>query len=329
MKIGFDSPPAAFPGTYCQHLVKILAKYAPEHEYLVDEEGLKGVDIYHSFMSVPSQGLCPRGVRRVVTVADLNFLRYPKMYTFYDRLFRIRLYKRSCRSAERLIAMNRRAKDELSERLGIDSRKIEVVLPLGVHPPVPEIDHDECESIRRKYSLPDRYVMTIGVPESRRNLLGVFDALRDSGTGCALVVCGRRTSYSDFLMKYARATGGAEQLEFVYEPALADLPAIFRMAEVYVAMVAPEVEVSILPVVEAMRSGIPIVLSDTPLHRETAAEAGVYVPADDETELSETLKKLLSDEGFRNCLVERERVRAELFSEYAVAQRLMDIYTSL
>lgn len=329
MKIGFDSPPAAFPGTYCQHLVKILAKYAPEHEYVVGEEGLEGVDIYHSFTSVPSQGPRPRGARSVVTVPDLNFLRYPQMYTFYDRLFRIRLYKRSCRSAERLIALNRRAKDELSERLGIDSRKIEVVLPLGVHPPVPKFDREDCEVIRRKYSLPDRYVLTIGVPESRRNLLGIFDALRDSGTDCALVVCGRRTSYSDFLIKYARATGGAEQLEFVYEPALADLPAIFRMAEAYVAMAAPEAEVSILPVVEAMRSGVPVVLSDTLQHRETAAEAGVYVPVGDETELSETLKKVLEDEGFRRCLTERERVRAELFSEYAVAQRLMDIYTSL
>ncbi len=329
MKIGFDSVPETLPGTYCRHLVKILAKYAPEHEYLVDEELRGEADIYHSFTSPLAQGFRMRGTRRVVTVRDLNFLRFPQMYTLFDRMVRLRLYKRSCRTAACVIALNRGAKEELSERLGIDRRKIEVMLPLGVHPPVASAGEAECERVRRKYALPACYVLAVGVPESRRNLLEVFDALRSSGADCALVVCGRRTAYADFLMKYARATGAAERIEFVYEPALDDLPAVFRMAEAYVSVPDPDVETSVLPLVEAMRSGVPLVLSDTPLHRETAADAAVYVEAGDEAALAAALKSVLYDESFRACLAERERLRAELFSEYAVARRLMDIYSSL
>lgn len=329
MKIGFDSVPAALPGTYCQHLVKILAKYAPEHEYVVDEEMREEVDIYHSFTSPLTQGFRMRGTRRVVTVHDLNFLRFPQMYTLFDRMVRLRLYKRSCRSAACVIALSRRAGEELSERLGIDRRKIEVMLPLGVHPPIASAGEQACETVRRKYSLPERYVLAVGVPESRRNLLETFEALRSSDADCALVVCGRRTVYSDFLMKYARATGGAGRIEFVYEPALADLPALFRMAEAYVSVPDPEVETSPLPLVEAMRSGVPAVLSDTPLHRETAADAAVYVEAGDEAALTAALKSVLCGGEFRASLVRRERARAEIFSEHAVAQRLMDIYSSL
>ncbi len=36
MKIGFEETPAAPAGTYSRHLAKLLAEYAPEHEYIVD-----------------------------------------------------------------------------------------------------------------------------------------------------------------------------------------------------------------------------------------------------------------------------------------------------
>lgn len=329
MKIGFDSSAATFAGTYCPHLVKMLAKYAPEHEYVVDKVARGRVDIYHSFTTPVAQGLPVRGVRRVVTVRDLNFLRFPQMYGLFDRLIRIRLYKQSCRTASCVIALNREAKEELVERLGIDRRKIEVFLPLGVHPPSAHVAETECETVRRKYALPSRYILTVGVPESRRNLIEIFDALRNSGAASALVVCGRRTAYSDFLLRYARATGDAWRIAFVYEPSPTDLPAVFRMAEAYVAVPDPKVQASVLPIVEAMRSGVPVVLADTPAHRETAADAAVYVDVDDEAELAGALKSVLCDERFRSCLVEREKARAELFSEYAVVRRLADIYSSL
>lgn len=329
MKIGFDSVPEALPGTYCGRLVEILSEYAPEHEYVVGGEPDDEADVYHSSASPLARGVRLRGARRVVTVRDLNFLRYPRMYTFFDRMVRLRLYRRSCRSAACVIALSRGAKEELAERLGIDPRKIEVLLPLGVHPPAAPAGEAECEAVRRKYGLPGRYVLAVGVPEVRLRLVEIFDAVRDSDAGCALVVCGRRTGYSDFLSEYARATGGAGRIEFVYESAPADLPALMRMAEAYVSMSDPEVGTSLRPLVEAMRSGVPAVLSDTPLHRETAADAAVYAASGDEAALCGALRSVLCDKEFRACLAGRGRVRSEIFSERAVARRLSEIYGSL
>lgn len=329
MKIGFDSIPATFPGTYCQHLVKILAKYAPEHEYVVDDEGARAADIYHSFTTPVSQGFRLRGYRRVVTVRDLNFLHFPQMFTLFDRLVRIRLYKHSCRSASCVIALNRRTGEELAEQWGIDRRKIEVMLPLGAHPPVAEAAKERFEAVRAKYSLPQRYILAVGLPEERRNLLEIFDALRDSDPDCALVACGRRTAYSDFLLRYARAAKRSERIEFIYEPSLTDLPVLFRMAEAFVSVPDAGAETSLLPVVEAIRSGIPVVLSDTSVHREAAADAAIYVPEDDKMRLASALRSVLSEDALRRRLAERARVRADHFSETAVVRRLMDIYSSL
>ena len=204
-----------------------------------------------------------------------------------------------------------------------------MLLPLGVHPPAAPAGEAEGEAVRRKYGLPGRYVLAVGVPEVRLRLVEIFDAVRDSDAGCALVVCGRRTGYSDFLSEYARATGGAGRIEFVYESAPADLPALMRMAEAYVSMSDPEVGTSLRPLVEAMRSGVPAVLSDTPLHRETAADAAVYAASGDEAALCGALRSVLCDKEFRACLAGRGRVRSEIFSERAVARRLSEIYGSL
>lgn len=49
MKIGFDDTPAAPVGTYSQHLARLLAEYAPEHEYIIDGKRCKEFDLYHGF----------------------------------------------------------------------------------------------------------------------------------------------------------------------------------------------------------------------------------------------------------------------------------------
>ena len=86
---------------------------------------------------------------------------------------------------------------------------------------------------------------------------------------------------------------------------------------------------SIVPVVEALRAGLPMVLSDTRLNREAAGDAAVYVDPEAVGEVAAALENVLWDETFRSEMRRRERRRAELFSEYAVARRLIDIYSSL
>ena len=89
------------------------------------------------------------------------------------------------------------------------------------------------------------------------------------------------------------------------------------------------IEASIVPVVEAMRAGVPMVLSDTQLNREAAGDAAAYVRPEAAGEIAAALENVLSDANFRREMKARERRRAELFSEYAVARRLIDIYSSL
>lgn len=587
MKIGFDDTPAAPVGTYSQHLARLLAEYAPEHEYIIDGKRCKEFDLYHGFRPGLPFPVLLRRIPCVMTVHNLNFLRYPHLYSLGERLVLLRLYRRMLRSASRVITVNRDAREELSDRLRIDPGRIEVVMPLAVRMPQNPPDGAELEGVRRKYALPRDFVLMLGTVEPRHNQEVLFEALAllrereremletrgaemptaaertevraaertgaqagmqsgteagtetgaetgteagaetgmrtgartgeqpaggaaertgeraagrnvesvaeagafaetvarsvrepdgggdlnpenagwrddtasdgvggygdvEAGAGLAMrgvgedtpdanrntvaefapagrervrpadgtarsggagtdgtdetagvvgvgeaigaadrgadmsvegvcrsartsvgdagrdvgvsvadagrsdaavaagrrgaagtdgrpplpqrvgvVVCGRRTAYADFLLGYARERHMAARVDFIYELSPEDLPALFRLARTFVYRPDAEIEASIVPVVEALRAGLPMVLSDTRLNREAAGDAAVYVDPEAVGEVAAALENVLWDETFRSEMRRRERRRAELFSEYAVARRLIDIYTSL
>jgi glycosyltransferase involved in cell wall biosynthesis len=73
------------------------------------------------------------------------------------------------------------------------------------------------------------------------------------------------------------------------------------------------------PLVEAMASGVPIVASDIPVHREICGEAAAYFPLMDAAALAGVLRGLMKDAAARRAMAERgsERVKEFLWEEHA------------
>ena len=290
---------------------------------------LLGKVVYHGFRSSLPLSVHLGRIPAVMTVPNLDFLRYPHLYIFSERLIALRLYRRALRQARRVITVSTPAREELSRRLRIDPAKIEVMMPLAARVPQEPPLQAELEHTRRKYGLPEMFILMIGTVESHHNHEAVLDALALLDSRVGVVVCGRRTVYSDFLLSYARERHLATRVDFIYELTPADLPALFRMARVFAYLPDACSEASIVPVVEALRAELPMVLSDTRLNREAAGHAAAYVNPEAPGEVVAALENALCDESWRQTMRRRERRRAELFSEYAVAERLMQIYTSL
>lgn len=330
MKIGLDTAPAALRGTYFQHLASVLARYAPEHEYIIGAEVNDGVDLYHGFRSSLPLSVHLRRVPSVMTVPNLNFLRYPHLYTFAERLFVLTLYRRALRRAGRVITVSAPAREELSERLNIDPSKIEVMVPLaGFRLRSGNPSQAELEHVRRKYALPEHFILMIGTVEPRHNHQAVFAALADVASPAGVVVWRPphglvRLSAGLCPRPPHRRTGGFHLRTDPFGPSGA-VPS----GAVFAYLPDADAEASVVPVVEALRAGLPMVLSDTQVNREAAGEAAAYVRPEARGEVLAALENALEDVSWRRTMQERERRRAELFSEYAVAERLMQIYTSL
>jgi glycosyltransferase involved in cell wall biosynthesis len=87
---------------------------------------------------------------------------------------------------------------------------------------------------------------------------------------------------------------------------------VYRACDIYVTPAYAETFAH--PLVEAMASGLPVVASDLPVHREVCGEAALYFPRFSSQELAEQVLRLEASPDLRRALIERGRTRSREFS---------------
>ena len=133
----------------------------------------------------------------------------PGDYSAIDRRLYDWKYGESARRATRVIAISERTKADLVADFAIDPAKIDViyqgVAPVFRRQPTP----DELDEARRRYSLPERYVVQVGRIERRKNQLLTLQAMRAVPSDVKLLLVGprRMRAYVAEIEAYAAAHG--------------------------------------------------------------------------------------------------------------------------
>ncbi len=325
---------ALYSGTISDHLTQkvltTLRKHAPQHHYFRCDEDESKPEVWYCLTPHHSAMFMLNAHRSVVSVANTNFINYPHLYSFRERLFLLPVLREHCRRAARLITYNNHTKQVLVESLGIDAERIEVCMPLMTslwmeerYDPTP----DEMLSVRSKYQLPASYILTVGSIDSTHHLQTLLFAIVDMKIPLDLVVCGRRTVYVDVLRELAREYGVSSQLHFIYEFDAEDLASIYNMALVLTYL--PSMDNSVLPIIEGVRLSVPMILSDTALNREAAGDAALYVDPKSEDEIASALRTVIYDESYRGQLIAQCQVEKCRYSEEEIATRMSKIYESV
>ena len=192
--------------------------------------------------------------RSVVTLHDLHFEHDPSVMGLVDRLTFKTFVPRAARHATRVIAVSERTKRDAMDLYGLPGEKITVV-PHGVDAVFTPGDGTH-----------DGYLLFVGAVQARKDPLAALRAARD--VGLPLVVAG--PPKEPHLVR-ALSEGGADVLGWVSHE---DLARLYRRAA---ALVLPSrFEGFGVPVLEAMASGTPVVLSGDAALREVAGDAGIY-----------------------------------------------------
>jgi glycosyltransferase involved in cell wall biosynthesis len=98
---------------------------------------------------------------------------------------------------------------------------------------------------------------------------------------------------------------------------------IYRSADLYVTPAYAESFAH--PLVEAMSSGVPIVASDLPVHKEICGDAAVYFPRFSERELADQVARLASSRDERLRLSQQGSAQAQRFSWRRHVDELLDL----
>jgi glycosyltransferase involved in cell wall biosynthesis len=285
------------------------------------------IEVFHGLSGELPTGIERAGIKTVVTIHDLIFLRYPEYYKPVDRfIYRIKT-TRACKKADKIIAISERTTQDIISFFQIPKEKIEVVYQ-GYHPKFRlKVSEKKKNGIVVKYQLPPCYLLFVGSIEARKNLLLVIKALKKIPEDVHLVAVGKSTPYQQQIEEYAEKSGVKPRLHILNQVPFEDLPAIYQAAQLFVY--PSFFEGFGIPILEALSSDIPVIAANSSCLEEAGGRHSFYINPTDEDELAIRIKNILNDPELAARMVRAGRKYLKRFSRKRIAEQLMQIYKSL
>ena len=283
-----------------------------------------GVQLYHGLSGELPIGIRKSGIRSIVTIHDLIFLRHPEFYHWLDAKIYAWKFRQTVREADHIIAISECTKRDIIEFGGVDESKISVVYQSFSPRFSAQVAPELLERVRQRYQLPNRYVLNVGTIEARKNILLAVKALAHLPEDISLVVVGRRTEYSDKVLEYAKKHGLMPRIKFYHGIPDDDLPAFYAQAETFVY---PSVYEGFgIPVIEAVSSGLPVVACTGSCLEEAGGPDALYVAPDDAQAMADAIRQTLVGAEGREERIRRSRDYIRRFEGRDVARQVADLY---
>ncbi|MEA3459784.1 MAG: glycosyltransferase family 1 protein [Chloroflexota bacterium] len=284
------------------------------------------VDIFHS----PDFVLPPTRARTILTVHDLSFLRVPECFDANLRIYLEEAVPRSVRRADLVLADSESTKRDLVGLLDANPAMVKVVYPGVDERFCPIANEVVLEEVRKRYGLPQRFVLSLGTLQPRKNfprLIEAYSLLVTHHASLKLVIVGGKGWFYDEIFAKVRELGLEGRVIFPGFIAEEDLPALYSLAEL---LVFPSLYEGFgLPPLEAMACGVPVVTSNTSSLPEVVGDAGLMVQPTDVEGLAEAMGRALEDRALRGRMIEKGLRRARKFTWEKSARQLLGIYNAL
>ena len=279
-----------------------------------------GVQLYHGLTGELPRGISQSGIKSVVTIHDLIFLRHPEYYHWIDARLYAWKFRYTCQEADRIICISERTKQDVMELGGVPEEKIDVVYQSCAPQFGSPMAADKLSQVQARIGLPQRFILSVGTIERRKNLLLAVKALEHLPADVHLVAVGRQTDY----LKQLPHSPRVHLLSGITDD---ELQALYQQAEVFVY--PSRYEGFGIPVIEAIHSGLPVVACTGSCLEEAGGPDCLYVAPDDVEGMARAVSCLLKGAEGRAERIRRCRDYVRRFEGQDVASQVMHIYEQL
>ena len=286
-----------------------------------------GFDIVHS-VSLASPRLRARSTERlVVTVHDVAWRRHPEATTRRGLRWHEAALQRAVRSKAALVVPSRLVAADLTA-MGVEEARVTVVASGADHLPAP--DTAGADALLRRLGVSGEFLLTVSTLEPRKNvdrLVQAFRQMHGSLPGPWPLVIVGPTGWGPG----PAATSEADHVVFTGSATDAVLADLYRRARAFAYV--PLTEGYGLPPLEAMRLGIPTLVSDEvpsvhDLGAVEPASAHVVDPLDID-DIADGLSAVLTDDTLRADLAQRGAAYASERTWRGAARAHLDLWRSL
>lgn len=288
-----------------------------------------GVDLAH----VPYFGspLAP-SVPTVVTIHDL----IPMVLPEYRGGFLVRLYTSlaaaAAPQAKIILADSEASRRDILQKLGLPAEQVRVVYLAPAPHFQPAETWQQLVEIKKKYNLPESYVLYLGGYDVRKNVSALLHAYTwvsaTLGDQYPLVLAGRMpatdTPFFPDPLRIARELGLADVVITPGWVTEEDRPLLYAAATVFVY--PSRYEGFGLPVLEAMACGVPVVTTNAASIPELAGPAAFQLDPHDTKHMAAPIIRLCTEEESRDMLIERGFAQVEKFSWTKTAEETLRAY---
>ena len=285
------------------------------------------IDIYHGLSHELPVGIEYSGIKTLVTIHDLIYIRYPEYFKKIDRVIYNRKFRYACLVATRIHAISEQTKLDLITFFDIPKEKI-VVIYQSINPLYYSIlTEAQRLAVLGKYQLTERFLLTVGTIEPRKNLVALLKGMLSAKIDLPLVVVGKPTDYMQEVQQLIDLH--LIELKVIFLSSLDDvnLQVLYQSA---LAMIYPSVfEGFGLPVAEAQASGCPVITSNTSSLPEAGGDAALYIDPKQPEEIGKAIRQLLDDPDLRKSLIAKGKVNAQRFMPEKYARQLKQLYNTI
>lgn len=236
---------------------------------------------------------------------------------------RLTIRRGLARSARIWCISNATRTDLLERRPGLASRAVTIPLAASEAFAAP-IDAAAGEAVRQQYRLPERFLLSVGTLEPRKNLRRLVAAYRTLDPAVRknvpLALVGPRGWELDAALGSLESASDVRVLGHVSEE---DLVRLYATCEVFCY---PSLYEGFgLPVLEAMTAGAPVITSSVSSLPEVGGDAVTYADPRDEAAIATALARLLSRPEERTARVAAGRRKAREFSWDRTAREVVEL----
>jgi len=312
---------------FCLHMLNDGVKLLDaEGKIMVKDIASSDLDIYHGLSHELPFGIHKTTTTSVVTIHDLIYKFYPSDFSAIDRFIYHKKFTYSCKRADRIIAISESTKNDIVQNYGIEPSKIDVVYQSCNEAFKAHISKEEIASVKKKFNLPEQYLLFVGSVIERKNVLSIIKALESikKFMNIPLVIVGGGGTHLQEVKKYAESKGLENLLYFPPYISNEYLPQVYRGARVFIY--PSYYEGFGIPVIESMYSRTPVIVSNRSSLPEAAGDGGYYIDPDDPETIAEGIVKLLTDKEFYLEQMNIGFQHVQKFNKKETTKALMNVY---
>lgn len=255
-----------------------------------------------------------------ISIMDVSYLKFPELFKEKD-LYQLKNWTSySAKKAKKIFTISNSSKNDIIREYGKKEKDV-IVTYLGIKM---DDKNNNPQNLEEKFEITKPYILFVGTLQPRKNIERLIEAFsKVPNEDVELVIVGKKGWLYENILSAPQKFGVSDKVKFLDFVKDEDLPVLYKNA---LCFVLPSLYEGFgLPVLEAMKYGCPVIVSNVSSLPEAAGDAALYVDPENVSDITEKIKKMIGDKNLREELRKKGYKQIEKFSWQKTASETLKV----